>query len=108
MNKDINEQRQELEDEIKKLGYQTLRYSLLCTQEEKREEWQIRIDYENGKYYVYGLVDRAGLIGEKKEFADFSLASAEFLDRLKHVVRYNQLALENNMLTRYSSPLWDK
>lgn len=76
---ELNRQRWELEQEIETLGYQTLRYSLLCPEKEHREEWQWRIEYENGKYFIYGLADRASILGHKFEFDNFSMAKTELL-----------------------------
>lgn len=105
---ELNRQRWELEKEIEALGYQTLRYSLLYPENEHREEWQWRIEYENGKYIIYGLADRASILGRKFEFDDFLVAKSEFIDRLEYMVRSNRRRIENGELPNYSSPLWNK
>lgn len=108
MNEIIDIQRKALQREIENLGFEDLRYSLLLSENQSKEEWQWRIDFENGKYFVYGLADRASVMGKKRVFDDFQIAKKSFLERLKSVVDYNQWAVKNNMSTGYSSPLWDK
>ncbi|EAF6357870.1 hypothetical protein AS061_14525 [Listeria monocytogenes] len=105
---ELNKLRLELEEEIEALGYQTLRYSLFNPEKEYREEWQWRIEYENGKYLIYGLEDRASILGRKFEFDDFSLAKSEFINRLEYMVRSNKRRIENGEFPNYSSPLWNK
>lgn len=105
---ELNRQRWELEQEIETLGYQTLRYSLLYPEKEHREEWQWRIEYENGKYFIYGLADRASILGHKLEFDNFSMAKTEFINRLEYMVRSNKRRIKNGELPNYLSPLWNK
>lgn len=104
----LNAQRLEIIEEIEKLGYQTLRYSLLYKESENREEWQWRIDYENDCYLVYGLADRASILGKKFKFDDFSVAKQEFINRLNYMVQSNRRRVENNELPVYNSTLWNK
>ncbi|GFH43515.1 hypothetical protein Hs30E_20440 [Lactococcus hodotermopsidis] len=106
-NEILENQKLELEEEIKKLGYGSLRYSLLKIPAQNRNEWQRRIDYENGKYFVYLLADRESLMGSKKEFNNFEEAKKEFLARLEGTVELNRMYIQAKMPVEYSSPLWD-
>ncbi|WP_251712966.1 Imm59 family immunity protein [Lactococcus ileimucosae] len=97
-----------LEKDIQRLGFTSLRYSLLNKSKDDKNEWQRRIDFEDGKYYVYALADRESLLGNKKEFENFDEAKREFLSRLKGAVDLNRMYVEAGMSPEYSSPLWDK
>lgn len=108
LNNDIINQRLELKREIEKKGYEDLRYSLLLTEKENRAEWQWRIDFEDNKYFVYGLADRASILGRKLAFSDFKIAKVEFLDRLGYMLERNIKKVSNGEKPDYPSLLWDK
>lgn len=90
--------REEILQEIKKRGYESLRYSVL--ENEKCCEWENHIDFENGKFYVYSTMDRASVAG-KYVFESFLDAKNKFLELLDLTVRINRRSLERNELPEY-------
>ena len=102
----LKKQREEILEEIKNRGYNSLRYSILDNQSTKRE-WENRIEFENGTYFVYATMDRASVMG-KYEFQDFLEAKACFFESLDLTVKSNRWRVEDKEETDYPSLLWDK
>lgn len=106
MNINLDKMREEILQEIKKRGYESLRYSVL-ENEKYKGEWENHIDFENGKFYVYSTMDRASVAG-KYDFESSLDAKNKFFELLDLTVKINRRSIERNKLPEYSSPLWDK
>ena len=100
----LKKQREEILEEIKNRGYNSLRYSILDNQSTKRE-WENRIEFENGTYFVYATMDRASY-NKKREFENFEDAKRRFFELLDLTVKISRRNVEKNKPTEYSSPLW--
>ena len=104
---DLLQQRKELQEEINKRNYQSLRYSILG--EKRPGEWEVRIDYDKkmGKYFVYKTMDQASIMG-KYEYSDFNSAKERFLAILDSTVQSSRRKVLRGELPNYFSPLWDQ
>lgn len=103
----LEEERKILMDDIYKLGYESLRYSIFNDHEPA--EWETRIEFNSlsNEYEVYSTMDRASTNG-KDIFKNFQDARSQFITSLQDVVLINQYYIETGMNVEYSSPLWDK
>ena len=56
---DLDKEKQELMEEIKLLGYESLRYSIF--NDHRPGEWEVRIEFDSTseRYFVYATMDRA-------------------------------------------------
>ncbi|WP_263969848.1 Imm59 family immunity protein [Streptococcus intermedius] len=93
-------------EEIKLLGYESLRYSIF--NDHRPREWETRIEYntELEVYEVYSTMDRASK-GGIFQFKRFEEAEEKFLKNLELTVFINKASVENGEIPEYSSPLWD-
>ena len=103
----LDKEKQELMEEIKLLGYESLRYSVF--NEHGLSEWETRIEFNNEteKYEVYLTRDRAGK-GKIFEYSNFKEAKEKFMELLEHTVSRNKYYISNGWAPQYSSPLWDE
>ena len=99
-----------IQQKVEELNYTTLRVSVFNGRNKGREDWQTRIEYDEGKkvYLVYSLGDRASIIGKIRTFGNFEEAEQCFFEILDLTVRYNRLQVMTNEEPEYPSPLWDK
>ena len=102
----LDKEKQELMEEIKLLGYESLRYCIF--NEHRPREWETRIEYnhELEVYEVYSTMDRASTNG-KDSYQNFQEARIRFIEILKDVVFINRYYVDEGMGAEYSSPLWD-
>ena len=65
-----------IQQKIEELNYTTLRVSVFNGRNKGREDWQTRIEYDEGEkvYLVYSLGDRASIIGKIRTFGNFEEA----------------------------------
>ena len=103
----LDKEKQELMEEIKLLGYESLRYSVF--KEHGLSEWETRMEFNNEteKYEVYLTRDRAGK-GKILEYTDFKEAKEKFMELLEHTVSRNKYYISNGWAPQYPSPLWDE
>ena len=103
----LDKEKQELMEEIKLLGYESLRYSVF--NEYGLSEWETRIEFNNEteKYEVYLTRDRAGK-GKIFEYSNFKEAKEKFMELLEHTVSRNKYYISNGWAPQYLSPLWDE
>ena len=103
----LDKEKQELMEEIKLLGYESLRYSVF--NEHGLSEWETRIEFNNKteKYEVYLTRDRAGK-GKIFEYSNFKEAKEKFMELLEHTVSRNKYYISNGWAPQYPSPLWDE
>ena len=103
----LDKEKQELMEEIKLLGYESLRYSVF--NEHGLSEWETRIEFNNEteKYEVYLTRDRAGK-GKIFEYSNFKEAKEKFMELLEHTVSRNKYYISNGWAPQYPSPLWDE
>lgn len=103
----LDQEKQELMEEIKLLGYESLRYSVF--NEHGLSEWETRIEFNNEteKYEVYLTRDRAGK-GKIFEYSNFKEAKEKFMELLEHTVSRNKYYISNGWAPQYPSPLWDE
>ena len=103
----LDKEKQELMEEIKLLGYESLRYSIF--NDHSPREWETRIEYnpELEVYEVYSTMDRASTNG-KDSYQNFQEARIRFIEILKDVVFINRYYVDEGMGAEYSSPLWEK
>ena len=103
----LDKEKQELMEEIKLLGYESLRYSVF--NEHGLSEWETRIEFNNEteKYEVYLTRDRAGK-GKIFEYSNFKEAKEKFMELLEHTVSRNKYYVSNGWAPQYPSPLWDE
>ena len=104
---DLDKEKQELMEEIKLLGYESLRYSVF--NDHRPSEWEVRIEFDSTSehYFVYATMDRASY-NKKLEFDNFEDAKNKFIEKLDLTVKINRAAIKNGEVPEYSSPLWDK
>ncbi|MDW8743641.1 Imm59 family immunity protein [Streptococcus suis] len=101
----LEEQKQKLLEEIHKLGYESLRYSIFP--EEYPGEWEVVIEF-NGKqqiYFVYGTMDRGSYNG-KHAYPTFEEAKTAFMDFLADIIKINNYYTKEGMPVNYLHPLW--
>ena len=103
----LDKEKQELMEEIKLLGYESLRYSVFNEHGLSERETRIEFNNETEKYEVYLSRDRAGK-GKIFEYTNFEEAKEKFIHNLKLTVFINKTSVENGEPPEYSSPLWDK
>ena len=103
----LDKEKQELMEEIKLLGYESLRYSVF--NEHGLSEWETRMEFNNEteKYDVYLTRDRAGK-GKIFEYTNFKEAKEKFMELLEHTVSRNKYYISNGWAPQYPSPLWDE
>lgn len=103
----LDKEKQELMEEIKLLGYESLRYSIF--NDHRPGEWEVRIEFDSTSehYFVYATMDRASTESIFK-FKTFEEAKEKFIHNLKLTVFINKTSVENGEVPEYSSPLWDK
>ena len=103
----LDKEKQELMEEIKLLGYESLRYSVF--NEHGLSEWETRIEFNNEteKYEVYLTRDRAEK-GKIFEYTNFKEAKEKFMELLEHTVSRNKYYISNGWAPQYPSPLWDE
>lgn len=103
----MDKEKQELMEEIKLLGFESLRYSIF--NDHRPREWETRIEYnlELEIYEVYSTMDRASTNG-KDSYQNFQEARNRFIEILKNVVFINRYYVDEGIGAEYSSPLWDK
>lgn len=103
----MDKEKQELMEEIKLLGFESLRYSIFNNHSPR--EWETRIEYnlELEVYEVYSTMDRASTNG-KDSYQNFQEARNRFIEILKNVVFINRYYVDEGIGAEYSSPLWDK
>ena len=104
---DLDKEKQELMEEIKLLGYESLRYSVF--NEHGLSEWETRIEFNNEteKYEVYLTRDRAEK-GKIFEYTNFKEAKEKFMELLEHTVSRNKYYISNGWAPQYPSHLWDE
>ena len=102
----LDKEKQELMEEIKLVGYESLRYSVF--NEQGLSEWETRIEFNNEteKYEVYLTRDQSGK-GKIFEYTDFKEAKEKFMELLEHTVSRNKYYISNGWAPQYPSPLWD-
>ena len=103
----LDKEKQELMEEIKLVGYESLRYSIFNVH--GLSEWETRIEFNNEteKYDVYLTRDRAGK-GKIFEYTNFKEAKEKFMELLEHTVSRNKYYISNGWAPQYPSPLWDE
>ena len=103
----LDKEKQELMEEIKLVGYESLRYSIFNVH--GLSEWETRIEFNNEteKYEVYLTRDRAGK-GKIFEYTNFKEAKEKFMELLEHTVSRNKYYVSNGWAPQYPSPLWDE
>ena len=103
----LDKEKQELMEEIKLFGYESLRYSVF--NEHGLSEWETRIEFNNEteKYEVYLTRDRAEK-GKIFEYTNFKEAKEKFMELLEHTVSRNKYYISNGWAPQYPSPLWDE
>ena len=103
----LDKEKQELMEEIKLLGYESLRYSIF--NDHRPSEWEVRIEFDHNSehYFVYATMDRASY-NKKLEFDNFKDAKNKFIEKLDLTVKINRAAIKNGEVPEYSSPLWEK
>lgn len=103
----LKQQKSVLMSKIKKLGYESLRFSIF--NDHRPLEWETRLEFnvETKEYEVYSTMDRASKGGVFK-FKKFEEAQEKFLENLELTVFINKATVENGEIPEYSSPLWDK
>ena len=102
----LDKEKQELMEEIKLLGYESLRFSIF--NDHRPGEWEVRIDFDSTSehYFVYGTMDRGSFNG-KHVYNTFQEAKTKFLDFLADIVIINRYYVKEGMPVNYLSPLWD-
>ena len=103
----LDKEKKELMEEIKLLGYESLRFSIF--NDHRPGEWETRIEYnpELKLYEVYSTMDRASA-GSIFKFKTFEEAKEKFIHNLKLTVFINKTSVENGEVPEYSSALWEK
>jgi hypothetical protein len=106
-NNRIMNQKKDIEQEIAEKGYESLRYSIFPSANENRGEWEVRMEYENDKYFVYITMDRASF-NRKREYGNFEEAKERFFQLMDSTVQRNKRHVRDNETPEYLSPLWGK
>ncbi|CYX34477.1 Imm59 family immunity protein [Streptococcus suis] len=104
--KHILKWKNDIEQEIKKRNFDSLRYVLF--DETKRLPWAFHFYQKNGKFYVDGRDDRTYIIGHSEEHENFEDAKQDFFERLELVIETNKLNKQLGLPSDYPSPLWDE
>ena len=100
---DHREQQMELLLEIKERGLESLSYVLF--DEQSSQPWAFHLFYKDGKFMINGRDDRSYV--NTIEFTSFLDSNIDFLERLEHFLKYNQLRVKIGKPPYYSSPLWN-
>ena len=95
-----------LQDDIKLLGYNDLRYSIFEGESNNRQEYQIRIELEEGKYIVYKTADRASVIG-KYTYDDIFESFDKFLTIMQSTILSNRKRIRDGKMPEYECSLWN-
>lgn len=103
----LDKEKQELMEEIKLLGYESLRYSVFNEHGLSERETRIEFNNETEKYEVYLSRDRAGK-GKIFEYTNFEEAKEKFMELLEHTVSRNKYYISNGWAPQYPSPLWNE
>lgn len=103
----LEHQKKELLEEIHRLGYESLRYSIFSDDNPREWETVIEFDFSKNVYLVYATMDRASY-NRKLEFTSFIEAKRKFIEKLELDVQINRYYAENDMPVNYISPLWAK
>ncbi|MBC1486460.1 Imm59 family immunity protein [Listeria seeligeri] len=102
----LKEQKKIIEEIICSRGLAKLRYSIFEGEENKKEEYQVRIEYKESHYEVYTTHERASIVGKYK-FDDYESAKNKFLRLLELMVISNRLAVQDGDSPNYPCSLWD-
>lgn len=105
-NEDIMLLKEDINLEIKKKKYETLRYVLF--NKEDRMPFAIHLFFEDGKFRVNSRDERSYIIGKKFEFSDFNEAKLKFLKLLDLTIEISKEDIKLGYSADYSSNLWDK
>ncbi|ECW7470409.1 hypothetical protein RVZ54_001738 [Listeria monocytogenes] len=105
-NEEIMLLKEDVNLEIKKKKYETLRYVLF--NEEDKMPFAIHLFFENGKFMVNSRDERSYVIGKTFEFSDFQVAKLKFLKLLDLTIEISKEEIKLGYSVEYSSPLWDK
>ncbi|EUJ25739.1 hypothetical protein MFLO_14988 [Listeria floridensis FSL S10-1187] len=106
MNYDLKEIKDVLEDDIHLLGYEELRYSIFEGENNKRAEYQLRMEKKGDLFEVYMTADRAGVMGKYKFDNPFD-ATDKFLDIMQSRVLTNRRRVRDGEPPEYHCSLWD-
>ena len=103
----LDKEKQELMEEIKLLGYESLRYSIF--NDRRPGEWEGRIEFDSTSehYFVYATMDRASY-NKKLEFDNLKDAKNKFIEKLDLTVKINRASIKSGEVPEYFSPLWEK
>ncbi|MBC1401929.1 hypothetical protein HB904_12820 [Listeria booriae] len=107
MNYNLDEIKTLLEDDIRLLGYDDLRYAIFKGIENDREEYQIRMEKSEDSFEVYMTADRASLMG-KYTFENPFDAMNQFLNIMQSRILTNRRRIRDGDPPEYSCSLWDK
>lgn len=106
MDENLKEYKKLLEEDIKLLGYEELRYSIFAGEENNRQEYQVRIEKNQELFEVYMTAERAS-VANKYEYKDIFQAFNKFLNIMQLVVLSNRKSIRDGELPEYSCRLWD-
>lgn len=95
-----------LQEDIRLLGYQSLRYSIFEGEDNNRQEYQLRMEYRASKFEVYLTGERASVQG-KSIFNDFISAKSDFLKIMQLIVLSNRRLVKSGELPEYECTLWN-
>lgn len=107
MNRKLDDYKMLIEKDILLLGYEALRYAIFEGEDNNRQEYQIRIEYVDGKYEVYKTRDRASIMG-KYVFDDGYEAIHQFRVIMLLTVLSNRKAVYDGEKPVYDCSLWDE
>ncbi len=101
----ITKYKNEIEDEINRLGYEAIRYDLFSIYGPR--EWSICMDMNDSGdgFFVYATMDHASVMG-KRECPDFQSAKRVFFEKIGKLIRINQSAVLKGEQPYYKCPLW--
>ncbi|MBC1308059.1 Imm59 family immunity protein [Listeria booriae] len=107
MNYNLDEIKTLLEDDIRLLGYDGLRYAIFKGTENDREEYQLRMEKNEDSFEVYMTADRASVMG-KYTFENPFDAMDQFLNIMQSRILTNRRRIRDGEPPEYSCSLWDK
>ncbi|KRN57323.1 Imm59 family immunity protein [Carnobacterium divergens] len=107
MTKKLEQYRTLIEEDINLLGYEKLRYSIFAGEDINVQEYQVRIEFVDGKYEVYMTADRASIAG-KHVFSDIFDAIDKFLNIMQGRILINRISVKNEENPEYDCSLWGK
>lgn len=105
MDNTLTEYKSILENDIKLLGYQQMRYSIFEGENQNLKEYQVRIEKTSSGYEVYTTADRASVTG-KYDFTNIFEAMTKFLQLLQSMLLSNRRAVQQSKEPEYNCPLW--